>query len=699
MRKIMVWVILAGSLFIPVDSIRIIGAFLLMTFFPGFLIMSLADPEEKNPLVFLLCGAAFLTVFVYYCSWFVFYLIPLGVSFVCVLILEKRKISMPVIDRKTLLLVGCMVFMITYLYPWKDFIDFYPPGDEMKLHYLYTNYIIQEHTFPHNYPLYPEIVKIGQPLGFHGLTAFVKGASRTSVVKAGTLTGIFMASLGCVSLYLLGRTLFSENIGIASSFSFAFLSFIYHQLGYSGSYVILAGITLQVGAVAVIVRASKQKTRVSYLLAGLFLAATFSLDMNAFFPLILFFILFLVMNRFLIPVLAGFILCSLPQLARFTISTPTSIEEKFITEWFSQNTVSNFQDVWIILFSLGPLLIIFGLLQLFSWDFTAIRKNVFKKSAYTLVGLYALPFFIPLVLGSYMPFWYHFNPVLIFRMVSIPLVLLSGVFLVELKTYQLKWFIYGLLVFSAVIHVTDPFSILPSQSPTVNEDSLSAFEWITENTVSGTSFCNFISYEDSSTWIPVICNRTVLLPFHLYYQGDNAMSSLDLPQLFTENAVLRVFPDSVFAQDIYQKYGITYLYIDEKSPVDVNKLLDSTLYELEFNKGDVYIFSVKDISITPCNPVRYHPGRSIFYLQKSYFYFSYLKEGNIMVIYYTDKGLGNVDVEINGEYVGTLYRFNSGEHLQALFLLPPYEDITMSLFPYEDVFYIDYLVVYQCESL
>ena len=690
---------MACGLLVPVGFVRVTAAFLLVTFFPGVLILSFADFEEETPLLCLLCGAAFLTVLVYYCSWFVFFPIPLVVSFGCVLVLEKRKIPLPVIDKKTIILLGCMLFMIVYLYPWKDYVDFYPPGDEMKIHLLYTSTIVTEHALPRDYsPLYPEIHKISQPLGFHGVTAFVGNASRTSFIPVTTFVGIVMASLGCVSIYFLGKTLFSEEKGIAAAFSFAFLSFVFHQLGIAGSYVVLAGITLYIGAAAVLVRASRQKTRNIYILAGLFCAACFSTDMNAFFPFVLFFILLLVMNRFLFPILAAFILFSLPQLARLALPAPTSLELHFIEEWFQHNSITNFGEFWVVLFSVGPLLLVFALLQLFSMHkIRSLTVTSLAENPYMYLGLLSIPFFIPVLLGRILPFWYVLDSVLILRLVCVPLSLLSGLFLVQLKTLgQTKFFISGLILFSVVVHVTDPFVILPLSSPTVDHDALSAYQWISENTATGTSFCNFTTYGDSSTWIPAAAARRVFLPFHLYYQGDNAMSRLNLPERFTDSMILRTMPDSEFAKNILEKYGFSYVYIDEKSPVDVTNFLDSSLYRVEFHEGSVYIFSVTEGEPLPCRIIRYHQGTDALYKSKSYVYFSNLKGGSILGVYYRDQGFGNVDVEINGEYVGTIFRFDSENHFLALFVLPSGEDVTVSFLPYIDTFYIEYLVIFEC---
>lgn len=687
---------MAAGLLVPVGIIRVAAAFLLFTFFPGVLIWSFVDSEEKNPLLFLLCGAAFLTVLVYYCSWFVFFPIPLVISFACVVILEKRKVPLHPIDKKTILLLGCILFMVAYLYPWKDYTAFYPPGDEMKLHLLYTNALVTEHGFSTIYPLYPEIHKISQPLGFHGMTAFIGDASRTSIIPTATLTGIIMGSLGCVSVYFLGKTLFSEEKGLAAAFSFAFLSFVSHQLGAAGSYVVLTGITFYIGAVAAVINASKQKTRNAYVLAGLFCAACFSTDFNVFFPLLLFFVLFLAMNRFLIPVVPAFILLSLPQLARLTLPAPTPLELHFIEEWFQYNSITSLGELWIVFFSVGPLLLIFATLEVSSFSVRKIPKpSSLVKNPYTTLGLVSIPFFVPVLLGRTLPFWYVLNPVFIFRMICIPLSLVCGLFLLQLKSLQIKWFVSGLIFFSVIVHVTDPFVILPSLSPTVDHDSLSAYQWISENTGPETSFCNFTTYGDSSTWIPAVAARRVFLPFHLYYQGDNVMSRLHLPERFTDSMILRTMPDSEFAKEILEKYGISYVYIDEKSPVNLEEFLDSSLYRLEFHEGSVYIFSVTESEPPPCEIVRYHRGSTLFYGLKYSFAFPNLKEGNLLGIYYEDEGFGNVDVEINGEYVGTLFRFDSGNHFLALFVLPSGEDVSVSFLPYTDVFTIDYLVVFE----
>ncbi len=683
MRTMLLWVITASCLLVPFNSVRIAAALLLMTLFPGALIWSWSFPEEKNFLVFILCGSAFLSILVYYCAWFVFFFIPVAVSFACAVILEVRKVPLHV-NRETLLLLGCVLFLGFCVYPWGNYVALYPPGDEMKLHLLYAHSIVTERVLPSDYgPLYPEVKGITQPLGFHGMAAFVAAASRSSIIPTGTLVGIFMASLGCISMYLLGDTL-SRGKGLYFSFSFAFFSFVSHQLGLSGSYVFLAGFTFQMGAAALIVRAASLKTRTSYIMAGLFCAACFSTDLSAFFTLMCFFILFLALNRSSLFVVPAFILFSLPQLARFTFKAPTSLETRFIEEWFHQNLITSFGEAQIILFSLGPLLLIFAVLQLLS-----VKRNKDKENL--VLGLYSIPFLIPVLMGSYFPLWYYFNPVLIFRMITIPFTVLAALFLIQLnrKSY---WFIGGLALFSAVLHIADPFAILPPSSPTVNGNSLSAYEWIVVNTSPDSSFCNFASSGDSSTWIPIAADRKVILPFYLYYYGDNAMSQLNLPERFTDLAIIRTAPHSELAREILEKYKIEYIYLDGESSVD-HTLLNG--YTLEFHKGDTYIFSVQDAEFNPCKPLAYSSGRTFQNGVRSYLHFSQVK-GTYLGIYYVDKGFGNVDVDINGDYSGTVFRFDTQSHFLALFALPPSEDITVTLFPYGDTFFVDSCIIFEC---
>jgi hypothetical protein len=690
MRTVILWVFIASMLFVPLSAVRVLAAVFLMTFFPGFLIWSLVYPQDKNPLLFLVCGTALLTVLNYYSAWTVWFPIPVVISFVCAVVLEKKKIPLPVVTRKTVYLAGCILFIAISSYPWSSYTAFYPPGDEMKLHLLHTNTILQEKALPSSYaPLYPEITTITQPLGFHGVTAVVADLARTSPISVSIIVGVFVSSLGCVSIYFLGKTLFSEEKGLAAAFSFAFLSFVSHQLGVSGSYITLAGITLQICAVGLTVRAHQHKTRNAYILAGFFYAACFSTDLNAFLPLIFFFICFLIMNRFFVYILASFFIFSLPQLARFSLPMPTSLEQMFISEW-AQQALVNLKDIHIFLFSLGPLLVIFALLQLFSHDL----KRSFSNA---VVGVYTICLCIPLLLSFVLPLWYFFDPVLILRMVFIPLSILSGVFLVRLRTLaQVKWFLPGLLIIAAAIQIADPFTILPVSRPTADSDSLSAYQWISENTTTEDSFWNFASHGDSSAWIPVSAERRVHLPFHLYYKGDNAMSRLHLPLRFTDSLIFKTMPDSDFARNILETHKISHIYIDEKSSIDVEIFLESPLYCLEFHQGDVYIFSVTEYEPPPCDVVTYQPGGRLREGSEWLCTFSNLKEGSIIGIHYTDSGSGNVDIEINGEYVGTIFRFDTKDHFVALFLLPPSEEIVVSFLPYEDVFYVDYLFIYQC---
>jgi hypothetical protein len=719
MRILAIWAALSTCLFIPVDVVQISAALIVFTFFPGWALLHLLSPEEKNVLVYILYGGAFMTLLVYYCGWIVYWHIPLILSLGCVLYLEKKKAPLPPINTSTLFLCGCMLFMITYLYPWEHYIAFFPPGDEMKLHLLYTTSLLETHTLPGTYaPLYPEISHLGQPLGFHGITGMVADSANASPIVAGTLVGLFTGSLGCISVYLLGRTLFNESTGLAAAFSFAFLSFLSHQLGASGSYVVLAGITFQVAAVAALIQVNQKKGRSHFVLAGLLCAACFSTDMIAFIPLALFIVFYMLCNRFLYPVLASIILFSIPQLARFSVSTPLPLEVRFLEEWFRENLITGGNQLQTILFSMGPLLLLFALLQIASqihistilggrkptqqeneiipsWS-ERIRRLSTRSG--TVLGIYWFSFLIPLIFGHLFPFWYMINPSLIFRMSVIPLAILSGMFLVRIHSHsKYRGLFLGLIVLCIIIHHTDPFLTLPHSPPTVTEDSLSAYRWIEENTSETSYICNFLSHGDSSTWIPVTAHRPVFLPFHLYYHGDNAMSSLQLPQRFVDTAILTRIPHTEFAYDIAKTHGFTHLYIDEKSPIEESLLIDSPLYSPEFQKGNIHIFSITD-NAQSCNPIQYQPGKLVWCGNKSYFHFSHVTKGTVLIIYYKDEGMGNVDVEINGTYVGTIFRFNSGNHFSAVFTLHSLPDAAVSILPYETCFEIEYLVVYDCSS-
>ena len=175
------------------------------------------------------------------------------------------------------------------------------------------------------------------------------------------------------------------------------------------------------------------------------------------------------------------------------------------------------------------------------------------------------------------------------------------------------------------------------------------------------------------------------------------MSRLHLAERFTDAVVLNRIPDSSFSYDILAKYGISYVYIDEKSPVEKSDFIDSTLYSLEFHEGLVYIFSLTD-EAPSCTPIQYQAGKEVWCGRKSFFHFPNLPSGTLLVINYRDEGVGNVDVEINGTYVGTLYRFDTSQHFFAVFLFEGTQNLTVSVLPYENTLEIEYLVVYECPS-
>lgn len=691
-RYTLLWIIMVVGIFVPANIIRVSAAFLVMTFFPGMLLWSFTQFSSDSDIystswyiLFLapIMGFAFLTVLVYFCAWIIWAPIPIFISFLCAAILDKKKIHFPYINVKTLYLAGCIIFMGIYLYPWTTSSVFYPPGDEMKVHFMYCATILKENSLPSDYALYPEIDEINQPLGFHGVCAWVSGASRTSYIDVGIIVGIVIGALGCCSVYFLG-TVFSEKIGLGAAFSFAFFSFVSHQLGASGNYVVLAGITLQVMTVAFLMKSAQKDSRYIYILTGLLLASCFSVEINSFLVILLFLGMFLVFYKLLFPV-AAFIMFSLPQLARFSISAPTSLELQFMREWFYEGVFTTPHEFFLIIFSLGPLLCVFAALELLSWP---------KSHWSTMVGIYTGCFCFPVIISFILPVWYVFEPVLIFRMICIPLAVFSGIFIVNLKIDQYKLFISGLVIIAVIVHIADPFQTVPALPVTADADSLEAYSWISDNTRLDESIGNFSSSGDSSTWIPAVCYRRVFLPFHLYYPHDNAMTQLNLPHRVIDSITLKTLPDSNFAREILHKYRLEYVYIDENSGIDAHSFIESSMYNLEFHTGSIFIFSVRENPSVEYDPVLYHRKGTLPNGLRSRIHFPDIVKGSVLGIYYLDKGYGNVDVDINGQYKGTIYRFNTMDHYVFFFELPSPE-ATISLFPYQDEFSVDYLVIFE----
>ncbi len=279
-------------------------------------------------------------------------------------------------------------------------------------------------------------------------------------------------------------------------------------------------------------------------------------------------------------------------------------------------------------------------------------------------------------------------------MVCIPLAVFSGIFIVNLNIDQRTYFISGLIILAVITHMADPFQIVSVLPVTADADTLEAYQWISENTAHNESICNFTSSGDSSTWIPAVCYRRVFLPFHLYYPHDNAMTQLDLPHRVIDSINLKKLPDSNFAGEILEKYGLKYVYIDKNSQVDPVPFLESSVYHLEFNKGPIYIFSFTGNPSVVYEPVFYHREGTLPNGLRSRIYFPHIVKGSVLGIYYLDKGYGNVDVDINGQYKGTIYRFNTLDHYVVFFVLPSPE-ATISLFPYQEEFSVDYLVIFE----
>ncbi len=685
--------------------LRPLFSLLLLLYFPGIYLASFIKRElDLTEAVFfpLLFGISFWVCFSYLVSELkiLHWITVICISFLSAVLADRRKVCINK-NYDIFFLVIFFFFMISYLYPWSQFYEWIPPGDDMKYHApIIEN--IHHGSLPENYgPLYFEISPLTYPMGYHIVVALAlfSEVSLPSIVK---LT-LLVLPLACSSFYFLGRTLFDRRTGLYSAFSLSFLSLFFQRLSTTSTYPNLLGITIQVFAFFLLIETLREKSYRLLFLTVLTFAASgeihpYTLLLNLFFLFFLF-IYFLGTRNFsrlktVTIVGAGSILLCTPYFLKLHVGPLTEIEMRTLAVWYAGDSIQTLPDLIRTVSAISPLVIFFGIL-----GGIALRE---RKKAVILLLLGASMMIIPILsfFEVYYPMWYTISPNRFVLYLFIPLCILCGVFFSDLeKNLSRRKFLFFMIIvalFSVGMHHCNLFHSFfedPVSEVQMNPDDAFVIQWIQKNTSEDSVILNTGAAADCSSWVPVLSKRRVIFPVFSGYRGDNCVEKVGAHVKREDLWIIRYVPDSDLALQILRKYDIDYIYIPawrKKLYLDLDpeRLLESPLYKPVAKKGNAFLFRVnydkrpettffvvmsrKDITME---------GEQLFWLPFSPVLSADVHGKFFLEVKYTDDSYGYIDIGQYYKYIATILKYKMGEEKSMMYPLSGMKDFDLLFYP------------------
>lgn len=687
------------ALILVIKPFRIFS--MLFLYFPGVLLVSQLKKnlDAIEGTVFpLLVGMCFWIVFAYWSSLFpvlnwVTIIIIAGISAgiadtVHISIFRPQQTFLVVL----IMVILCCIFMAVYAYPWSQFYQWAPPGDDMKYHALHIINTTTGYSIPHTYgALYPELDTLSYPLGYHAIIA-VTTVFTTPTVPHMVMATLFIIPLSCFSFYFLGKSFFNQKVGMYCAFSVSFLSLFFHRLLSTSTYPNVLAITFQVLGISVLLHGLLTKKYV-YIWMSVLICAAASLTHSYIFLITMFFLilltlLFLVKKeiskvKMLVLATLGIMVVLIPFFVRLEFYALSNMEMKTFSTWYTRDALNSVPDILKSISLLSPLLLVFsGLGAVIIKENTKYQKYILFSWIAAVIGLPVLSAF-----PIFYPGWYTISPDRFFIHVFAPLCVLSGKFLADAHKELNKNVIYfvGILILLSVgmhhFNVFHSFSPDPVTHVQMNPDDDFVMKWITKNTAHDAIILNTGPAVDCSSWVHVICNRRIVFPYFSGHRGDKCIKTVKAHLKREDLRIVKHTPDSRKALDILKKYDIDYVYIPSWRKwhyfeIYPEKFLQSPLYTPVVKKGDAYLFRVEYTKIpnTAFLVVEEKEKNTVFVNKNGYFIsfdpvISPDAQGHYYVqIAYTDLTYGYIDIYEGTHHLETIFTFESGK--KRVILIP-----------------------------
>ncbi|KYK32683.1 MAG: hypothetical protein AYK18_15555 [Theionarchaea archaeon DG-70] len=704
-----------------------IFSLVLLSYFPGIFLASLVKKEfnlVEGLFLPLLLGISFWIVFFHFFSELkiLHWLTGVVISFLSAVLTDKQIVHI-CINRtdfyEMIFLLVCCAFMVSYSYPWSQFYEWIPPGDDMKYHAYFIEETVATRSLPSDYgELYPELTTMTYPVGYHIIVslALLSDTSVSSIV----IVTFFLVPLSCFSFYFLGKTLFNRRVGLYSAFSLSFLSLFFHRLLATSTYPNLLAITLQVLALFYLFEAFyAPKSKGLLGLSALAFAASgvthpYIFVSSGIFLLFLFGWAFLVKDFLKVKVLMyvgmGFLFLSIPYFLRLEFYPLSDIEWRTFSVWYAADSITSFSSLVKNVSFLSPLVVLFGICGLL----TLKKRNV------AIMTLWMAAMLVIPVLSAFQlkyPGWYAISPNRFLLFLFMPLCVMCGKFLVDVeKLFSRKKFLslMGVLIlFSAGMHHFNMFSSFspdPVNEVQMNSDDRFVMEWITHHADEDAVILNTGATIDCSSWVPVLSKRRVIFPFFSGYRGDRCITKLKHHEKLADFQILIHIPDSETALAMLREYDVDYIYIPawrKKYHLDMcaEPFLQSPLYQLMVKKGDAYVFRV-DYDENPEKILFAIFGTEHILLKgnkmETISFVSHLSAdvygSYYLFIEYEDDADGHLNVGQNNSYLGTVFTYNTDKEKSIIFPLSKQHEIELLFHPEVDLLLKEVRILFGMEN-
>ncbi len=190
----------------------------------------------------------------------------------------------------------------------------------------------------------------------------------------------------------------------------------------------------------------------------------------------------------------------------------------------------------------------------------------------------------------------------LFLPLTVTVGLTAGLFLAGEAGAQQRWrhwLVAGLTLLLSLAGMRAIGDIVEPGAPYVLPDDMAAVQWVRSNTPDDALFMvntytfdfapQFIIGSDAGGWLPLLARRQVVTAPMSFSIERNLYENY--PQRLQQLAALGGDLTTPAAVDALRKAGVTHVFVGRRGgPIEVDKLLQSSMYVLEYERGGDYVF-------------------------------------------------------------------------------------------------------------
>ncbi|MCW4002687.1 MAG: hypothetical protein NWE95_02085 [Candidatus Bathyarchaeota archaeon] len=523
-----------------------------------------------------------------------------------------------------LLLIALMIASVVLIsFPWPENGILIPIGDDPATSTLAATLIAEQGTIPQSWaPYFPEQAQFTYPPAYPSVIAFLylldPSMSMPILVSFFSLSFVIIHA----QVFIIARRVLNDDrIALCATAFTTLLSSGFYSMVTYGRFPALVGLALTLSTMLLLYLYSISGKLKLLLLAGATLASVFLAYTVSFITTALFIVLFSSFGLFFSQkkkqsILAGITVIvvgiglALPWVInifkRVMVPIPP-MEYQALLAWFTTSSMRS-EFGYNSFMYYGYWLLLFGILT-----FTAVFVR--RKSRSFLLAWFLSIFLLMLNEIFRVPFpgWYYLQSSFLNPLLSLPILVIVAFCFVkaydwvknklQVLAYK-RWInLHSIIMIALLLSVLfiGVDTILPRNDIHINRISsadYNALMWISNHTPKDAVIYNDHWVGTSSTWIPVLSGRRIVMP--LLSISEVGWSDM----MFTrqdESRIVAKDPRSAEALAILKKYNASYIYLSNYASHQVQKwrdnynvtlFLESAHYELVFNEEDAWVIKI-----------------------------------------------------------------------------------------------------------